>query len=190
MRSTSVVITAICAICWSAAGCSGVSSLATTKPLVTDGGEVAAVHAKSDEAVKGGKYAEAWDLEAAAGQDRGRLESIALASLAADEGPYEKMFGELTKKFHGLSPEARARVGAESRKAMEAKKWGRAADIELAAAEDAPAYKAAFGVYERTPPDDALAVLERIEKARRKATTPAPSSGGADSSGGNSNGGK
>lgn len=155
----------------SIAGCSGVSSLSTSKTLVTDGGEVAAVHAKVDQAVKEGKYADAWDLEAAAGRDRARLESIALASLAADDGPYEKMLTELIGAFHGLTPEARARVGAESKKSMEALKWDRAAEIEIAAAEDAPAYKAAFGVYERTPPSDALSVLERIEKSRRQLTS-------------------
>ena len=149
------------------AGCSGVSSLSTSRALVTDGGEVAAVRAKVDQAVKEKKFADAWDLEVASGQDRARLETIALASLAADEGPSEKMLAELIGTFHGLSPDARARVGAESKRAMEAKKWGRAAEIEIMAAEDAPAYKAAFGVYERTPPSDALAVLELIEKARK-----------------------
>lgn len=172
MRFLLAAISAIATLVLPAAGCSGVSPLSGSKTLVSEQGEVAAVHAKVDEAVKDGKYADAWDLESAAGQNRGRLESITLASLAADEGPYEKMFVELIKTFHGLSPEARARVGAESKKAMESKKWDRAASIELAAAEDAPAYKAAFGVYERTPPSDALAVLEAIERARRKSATP------------------
>jgi hypothetical protein len=90
------------------------------------------------------------------------------------------MLAELIGAFHGLSPEARARVGVESKKAVEAGKWTRAAEIELAAAEDAPAYKAAFAVYERTPVGDALAVLEKIERARKKlAPSPAaPRSGG------------
>jgi len=141
---------------------------------VTDPSEVSAVRAKVDQAVKEGKFADAWNLEAAAGRDRLRLESIAVASLAADEGPYEKMFAELVGTYRGLSPEARERVGVESRKAIEAERWGRAAEIEIAAAEDAPAYKAAFGVYERTPAGDALDVLERIERARRRPPT-APS---------------
>ncbi len=162
--------------------CSGPASLRTARgPLVTDASEVAAVHAKVDEAVKAGEYADAWDLEAASGRDRARLEAIALASLAADDGPYEKMFAELVGAFHGLSPEARARVGVESKKAVEAGKWERAAEIEIAAAEDAPAYKAAFAVYERTPSDSALAVLKTIDRARRRLAPPAaptPPSGG------------
>lgn len=158
--------------------CSSPARLATTRPLVTDGGEVAAVRAKVDQAVREKKFVEAWDLEAAAGKDRDRLEGVALASLAADEGPYEKMFAELVGAFHGLSPAARSRVGAERTKALEAKKFDRAVDIELAAAEDAPAYKAAFAVYELTPPSDALSVLERIEKARRRHAEAASAKGG------------
>lgn len=151
------------------AACSGPTSLRSGRdPLVSDPAEVASVRAKVDQAVKEGQYADAWNLEAAAGRDRARLEAIALASLAADEGPYEKMFAELLGAFHGLTPEARARVGVESKKAMDASKWERAAEIELVAAEDAPAYKAAFAVYERTPVGDALGVLRKIERARAK----------------------
>ncbi len=180
-RSVIVVLCLALAVVAPSVGCSGVASLSTTKSLVTSGDEVAAVRAKVDQAVIAGEYADAWDLEAASGKDRGRLETIALASLAADDGPYEKMFAELIGAFHGLSPEARTRVGAESKRAMEAKKWDRAAEIEIAAAEDAPAYKSAFGVYERTPPSDALSVLERIEKARKRHATETSksSSGGA-----------
>lgn len=159
------------------AACSGVASLSTSRPLVSDSGEVSAVHAKVDQAVKEKRFADAWDLEAASGKDRARLETIAIASLAADEGPYEAMLKELIGEFHGLSPQARSRVGAESKKAMEAKNWDRAAEIEIAAAEDAPAYKAAFAVYELTPPTDALSVLTQIDTARRR-PAPATAKGG------------
>ena len=54
---------------------------------------------KVDEAVTAKKYSDAWDLEARAGQDRARLENIAMTSLEADSGPYEDMIAQLRKKF-------------------------------------------------------------------------------------------
>jgi hypothetical protein len=38
------------------------------------------------------------------------------------------------------------------------------------AADDAPAYQAAWALYDRTPVKDALGVLEKIQKARKDAT--------------------
>lgn len=146
--------------------CTGVSDLGKA-PAPFTGAEGAAVRTKVDAAVAAKKFADAWNLEAQAGTDRTRLETIALASLEADEGPYEAMFAQLRTKFGGLSPEARGRVSALTAKELGLKHWTRAVEAELAAADDAPAYAGAWRVYEQTPPDEALAVLDALRKARK-----------------------
>jgi len=146
--------------------CSGVSDLGKS-PAPFAGTEGDVVRKKADAALAEKKYADAWNLEAQAGTDRARLEAIALASLEADEGPFEDMFVQLRTKFGGLSPEGRARVTALATKEVGAKHWARAADAEIAAADDAPTYGGAWRVYEQTPPDEALAVLETIRGARK-----------------------
>lgn len=152
--------------------CAGVSDLGKAPDPFT-GAEGAAVRKKADAAVAAKKFGDAWNLEAQSGTDRARLEAVALASLEADEGPYEGMFEQLRKKFGGLSPEGRARVTALSGKEMGVKHWTRAADIELVAADAPPEYPGAWAVYEKTPPDEALAVLVAIRKAKQ-AHDPAP----------------
>lgn len=147
------------------AGCSGVTDLEKPQPPL-QGNEPAAVRRKVDEAVQAKKFSDAWDLEARAGTDRARLENIAMTSLEADSGPYEDMIAQLRKKFGGLSPTARARVDAATSAAESNRKWTRAVEIQIDAADDPPAFKGAWAVYDRTPPKDALAVLEAITKAR------------------------
>jgi hypothetical protein len=101
----------VCVLVLALTGCAGVSDLtAPATPALGD--RSGAVRAKADAAVKEGKYADAWNLEAQAGSDRGRLEAIALASLEADRGPYEDMLKALRTKFGGLTPAGRARVEA------------------------------------------------------------------------------
>ena len=157
------------------AACSGVKSLSEARePL--QGNEPAAVRRTSDAALKEERFSDAWNLEAAAGEDRARLEGVALASLEAERGPYEDMFAELRAKFGGLSPAARARVYALVVKRLGERRWTDDVEIELLAAEDPPTFKAAWAVYERTPPKDALAVLETIQEAR-KDVAPAPAPG-------------
>ncbi len=146
--------------------CSGVSDLGKA-PTPFAGTEGDAVRKKADAALAEKKYAEAWNLEAQAGTDRARLEAIALASLEADEGPFEDMLAQLRTKFGGLSPEGRARVTAFTSKELGLAHWARAVDVELAAADDAPAYAGAWRVYEQTPPGEALAVLESLRAARK-----------------------
>jgi hypothetical protein len=147
------------------AGCSGVADLSKPAPSLA-GDERAAVARKSDQALKEGKYSDAWELEVHAGGDRARLEAIALVPLKADEGPYEEMFAQLVKKFGGVTPKARTAVDAATNEAEGTGRWKRAADIQIAAADDAPAYKGAWAVYDRTPPSKALEVLDRIHAAR------------------------
>ena len=159
-------------------GCAGVSDLsAPASPTL--GSHAQDVRRKADEALAAGKFEEAWNLEAAAGTDRSRLEAIALAALAADKGPYEDMFPALRKKFGGLSTEARAKVDALAQERETAGHFDDAVDLQLVAADDAPAYAAAWDVYKRTPVKDALEVLERIQAAAAKATPPptAPAGG-------------
>jgi hypothetical protein len=127
----------------------------------------AALRRKADEALTEAKYADAWNLEAQAGSDRARLEAIAVASLDADNGPYEDMMKALRGKFGGLSADARSRVSAVTKKFEADRKWTDAAEVEIVTADDAPAYQGAWGVYTRTPVKDALDVYQRIEKARK-----------------------
>jgi hypothetical protein len=149
-------------------GCAGVSDLSTpASPSL--GRHVEDVRRKADEALAAGRFADAWNLEAQAGTDRARLEAIALAALVADQGPYEDMFPALRMRFGGLSTEARAKVDALAREREGAGRYAAAADVQIVAADDAPAYEAAWDVYKRTPVKDALAVLERIEAAAKAA---------------------
>ena len=127
----------------------------------------AALRRKADEGLKEGRYADAWDLEAQAGTDRARLEAIAMGSLEAEKGPYEEMLKELRKKFGGLTPEARGRIDALAKKREDAGKWKDAAELQIIAADDPPKFAAAWAVYEKTPVKHALAVYEKIEKARK-----------------------
>ena len=74
----------------------------------------------------------------------------------------------------GLTPEGRARVkdltaAAEARGDRE-----EAVRLALDAAEDAPAYAAAWAVYQRTPAREAEDVLDDILEARRKHAESAP----------------
>jgi hypothetical protein len=148
------------------AACSGVRGLSEARePL--QGDEPAVVRRTADTALKEGRYSDAWNLEAAVGEDRARLEAIALASLEADRGPYEDMLAELRTKFGGLTPAARSRIDAIVTKQMGERQWKAAVVTEITAAEDPPTYAAAWRVYERTPAKDALPVLEAIQKARR-----------------------
>ena len=150
------------------AGCSGVQDLSTrSRPL--SAGESQAVRTKSDELLAAKKWSDAWNQEAAAGADRGRLEAIALASLAEDRGPYEDMLDQLRKKFGGLSDAGKAKVRSIAETAEGKDDWKRAADVLIVTADDAPEYKAAWDLYGRASGDNlkhAPQVLDRIQKAR------------------------
>jgi hypothetical protein len=149
------------------AGCSSVSSLdAPRRPLAA--GEPQTVRAKSDEALSGKDYALAWNHEFHAGADRARLEAIFLAALAADAGAADDMFEQLGKAHGGLSPQAQARVKEIAGQAEAEGDWVAAAGVHLLAAADPPEYSAAWDVYRRAPPKQALSILEDIQDARKE----------------------
>jgi hypothetical protein len=146
--------------------CSGVRApTGPTRPLAPN--EVQVVRKKSEEAVQQKAWAVAWDQEIEAGADRGRLEDIMLASLAADSGPYEDMIAELEKKWGGLSESAQTRAATLASESEGKKDFKLATDILILTANDAPEYRAAWDLYGRAPPKNAGDVLERIQKARK-----------------------
>ena len=151
-----------------AAGCSGVRELSSpSRPLSAS--ESQTVRAKSDELKAQKKWTDAWDQEVQAGADRGRLEGIALASLEADDGPFEDMLEQLRKKFGGLTDGGKAKVREIATAAEGKSDWKRAADVWIATADDAPEYKAAFDLYARATGTNvkyAPDVLKRIQNAR------------------------
>jgi hypothetical protein len=148
------------------AGCSGVADISESRrPLAPD--EAAVVHKKADEALAAREWKAAWEQEAEAGADRGRLETIFLASLAADAGPYEDMHKKLVAKFGGLTPESMARAQRLANEAEGQGDWKRAADVLILVSEDAPRYRMAWELYARVPTKVAPDVLHRIQDARR-----------------------
>jgi hypothetical protein len=150
----------------SSAACSGVRApTGPTRPLAPD--EVRIVRQKSAMAVEQKQWGVAWDQEIEAGSDRGRLEDIALAAMAADSGPYEDMLAELKKKWGGLSAGGQTRASALAAEAEGRKDWSLAADILILTANDAPEYKAAWDLYGRAPVKKAGVVLDKIQSARR-----------------------
>jgi hypothetical protein len=130
------------------------------------GAEAAAARRKSDEALANKEFAVAWNLEVHAGKDRSRLETIAVAALEAGAGDAEDMFEQLRKAHGRLTDGGRARVRALAVAAEGRGDWDRAAEIEITAADDPPAYAQAWDVYGRAPAKRALEVLRRVEKAR------------------------
>lgn len=155
------------------AGCAGVDDLSSAKGAPRGavaaspaGSREAALRRKADAALAERSYADAWNLEAAAGSDAERLSAIAVASLEADRGPYEDMFAALHAKFGGLPPTARARVEAVVKAAESEGAWSRAVNVALVTAADAPTYAAAWAVYERAPTKEALGLYRTIQKAQ------------------------
>ena len=148
------------------AGCSGVHSIdEPRRPL--QGGEPQTVRQKADESLAKKEYATAWNHELQAGAAPARLEAIFLAALAADDGDAEDMIAQLRKSQGGLSSEAQAKVAEIATAAEGRGEWTRAAEIHVVAAKDPPEFSAAWDVYRRAPPKDALAVLETIQQARK-----------------------
>jgi len=147
--------------------CSGVGAIdAPRRPLA--GSEPQTVRQKSEEALSKKDYATAWNHELHAGADRSRLEAIFLAALAADDGDAEDMIGQLRQAHGGLTPEAQAKVKETATAAEGRGEWTTSAEIHLLAASDPPEFSAAWDVYRRAPPKDALAVLETIQEARKE----------------------
>lgn len=149
--------------------CSSVGAIdAPRRPLA--GTEPTTVRAKADEAVAKEDFSAAWNHELHAGADRGRLETIFLAALADDDGDAGEMFAQLRKAFGGLTPDGQAKVDAVASRA-EAEtppRWKRSVEVHLLTAKDPPEFSAAWDVYRRAPPDDALDILEAIQDARKE----------------------
>jgi hypothetical protein len=155
-----------CVLALALSACTSVSSLdAPRRPL--DGSEPQTVRQKSDEATKKKDFAVAWNHEFHAGGDRDRLEAIFLAALEDGSSAATDMMAQLKKAFGGLSAPAQAKVNDVSERA-EKTSWVRAAEIQILAAADAPKFEAAWDVYRRAPPKDALSVLEAIQDARKE----------------------
>jgi hypothetical protein len=153
------------AACLGAAACSNVTALdAPRRPLSP--GEPPTVREKSDEALAAKQYAVAWNHEFHAGGDRARLEAIFLAALADDAGAAEDMMEQLRAAHGGLSEGATARAKEVAAAEEGRGDWERAAEVLVLVASDAPAFEAAWDVYRRAPPKDALTVLETIQQAR------------------------
>ncbi len=139
------------------------------------------VRRKADEALAAGKFEEAWNLEAQPAPTAPASRRSRSRPLAADKGAYEEMFPALRKKFGGLSTEARAKVDALAGEREAAGQFDDAVDLQIVAADDAPAYEAAWAVYKRAPVKDALEVLERIEAAAKAEPAAGPRRRGARS---------
>ncbi|MDA1195429.1 MAG: hypothetical protein O2894_09630 [Planctomycetota bacterium] len=149
----------------SAPACSGVESLSADASSLT-AAERADVHSQVDKALEQKRYNVAWNQEAAAGHDRARLERVALEALRGRSRHAPGMFDALRTKFGALDAAARADVELLSRAAREDGRWQRALEIEIATADDPPAYRAAWAVYRDAPPDVAPGLLAAIGAAK------------------------
>jgi hypothetical protein len=156
-----VVLAAWMAGCTSPRGLEG-------EPMALSAAERGAVEAQVQKARAEGEWTLAWNQSVDMGASREALEDVALGALAADERAAADMFEALFAKWGGLTPPARQRVDDLVRRAVEAGDPVRAAAIEIAAAEDAPAYQGAWRVYGAAPATSAPDVLERIRDARKK----------------------
>ena len=135
-------------------------------PLPLSTAEKARVGAQVDKAVATGEWDAAWNQAVDAGADRSRLEAVALAALADEDGVSSDMFEALIDKWGGLTPAARGQVSDLVRAGIGENDWDRAVEIELLTADDAPTYAAAWAVYDRAPANKAAAVLTAIGEAR------------------------
>ena len=146
-------------------GCSGVDSLGTAGPQLTDA-ERTDVRTQVDRALADKRYNLAWNQEAKAGADRSRLEAIALAALRDHSRHAGPMYAELRARHGGLSGEARAEVATEVEAASQAGRWQRAVEIEILTADDAPDFRRAWAVYRAAPPDVGSELLAAILAAK------------------------
>jgi hypothetical protein len=150
------------------AACSRIDPIDKPPPSALSEAERGAVRTQVAKAVETRRWKDAWNQEIRAGGDRRALEDVAVKALADDDSSAEDMLDELRRRHGGLSPEGRAAIRQASQDEEARKDWARAAEILVAAAEDAPQYGDAWGVYARTPPNKALDVLDVIQEARRE----------------------
>ena len=168
LRSTMVLRLqrfAVPACCLILGACASVRGL-DGDPLPLSAAEKARVSKQVDNALETRKWDAAWNQAVDAGADRSRLETVALAALADDDGVAEDMFEALIGKWGGLTPAARGRVSELVEARIDKRDWDRAIELELLTAEDAPTYAAAWALYDRAPPNKAPDVLEAIGEAR------------------------
>lgn len=130
------------------------------------GAEQQAVREQVEKALAEKRYKVAWNQEVAAGADRARLESIALAALEAQSGHADDMFTALQAKHGSLSSSARGRVDGLVRVARQGGSWGRALDIELLTADDPGTFARAWNLYRAAPTSSAPGLLETIREAQ------------------------
>ncbi len=178
-----------------AVGCSSPRGL-DQPTLALQPSERGDVEAQARKAMAKGAFVDAWNQAAEADLDRSLLEEIAIGAagrpveaasdgtaggvggLFGSSGAARSMFEALAKRYGGLSKEGRASLDAWTAKLEHDSEWVRAAEVQMMAADDAPAFRAAWDVYRRAPPDEAPAVLEAIGKAREKLQSRDGGSGG------------
>jgi hypothetical protein len=153
------------ALCLLAGACASVRGL-DEAPTPLSASEQARVARQVDSALEERKWDAAWNQAVEAGAERARLEDVALRALADDDGVAGDMFEALVAKWGGLTTPARERVSVLVGDAIARRDWERAVELELLTAEDAPAYAAAWGVYDQAPAGEAEPVLAAIVEAR------------------------
>lgn len=149
------------------AACSGVSGL-DEEPMALSSVEKARVDGQVSKALEARRWTAAWNQAVDGGASRERFESIAVSALADDDGDAADMLEALRAKWGGLTPAARGRVDELVQEELRRRDWERAVEIELLAADDAPAYEAAWALYEDAPPHKAHDLLQAIDEARRE----------------------
>jgi hypothetical protein len=149
------------------AACSGLDPIGDKRPALPPD-ERGAVRAQVDRAIEQGVFNAAWNQEIAAGADRQRLERIATSALRARSRHAPSMFDLLRDRWGALGPDARAEVDAIVQEARDTGAWLRAAQAEIAAADDPPEYGKAWEVYRAAPAQIAPGLLEEVTDAREE----------------------
>jgi hypothetical protein len=150
------------------AGCSKVTALDGASRGTLSDTERQDVRRQSDQARAKREWGAAWEQEVEAGQDRARLEAIALDAIADDSGSGRDMLVEIRTKWGGLSEGSRARAASLVATAEKERRWSDAVQIALDTAADPPTFAAAWEVYRRAPADEAPDVLKEIQDARKE----------------------
>jgi hypothetical protein len=130
--------------------------------------EGAAVMERVEQGIEQGSFVSAWNQAVDVGAGRETFERIALAALEERDAAAEEMLRAVRDKWGGLTPEGRQRVDRLSAEALRDGTVQRAVQIEILAADDAPAFSGAWRLYREVPQNRAPSVLEAIRDARKE----------------------